>query len=393
MVGAVTLLAPVLGLACGGAEGGGRGGVEPAVDTVAGVVVVRNGANGGWGPGEGWTMTEALRVPLPSADVETPYADRLTSVAVGPGGRIAILDFLMREVILLEADGSLVRRFGGLGEGDGELSSPTALAWDGQGRLWVADSYVGRYALFDSAGAWLGSVPRPVRSVARLQHALVLESGGSLVDESAQGGGVRFVRVDGTGTVTDSLAFLPQPRTSLLERLFTLPEQDAFKHVVRYYRPKLRWSLAPEGTVWMARSGELTLIQLDLATGDTLRVVHTAHRRPPLTDEDEEAIRRGLAEVGVERAELELVRPVVQSVHVLEDGFVLVQVVDEVGVEASTFDVFDPSGDYLGSVDAGFGTSELGIPALVGDTIVAVARGADDAPWVVKAAIRRRAPE
>jgi hypothetical protein len=139
----------------------------------------------------------------------------------------------------------------------------------------------------------------------------------------------------------------------------------------------------------MATSGELTLVQLDLATGDTLRIVHTAHRRPRLTEEDEQAIARGLAEVDMERAGMELVRPVVQSIEVLHDGFVLVQVVDEVGVEGETFDVFDPRGVFLGSVDAGFGMSELGIPALVGDTIVAVARGPLDAPWVVKATLRR----
>jgi len=83
------------------------------------------------------------------------------------------------------------------------------------------------------------------------------------------------------------------------------------------------------------------------------------------------------------------VRPVAQTIHVSHDGHVLAQIADEHDRPGRELDVFDPSGRYLGSMPLGFRMSTWGIPAIAGDTIVAVAIGELDVPYVLRLTIQR----
>ena len=86
-------------------------------------------------------------------------------------------------------------------------------------------------------------------------------------------------------------------------------------------------------------------------------------------------IAEGLKEAGISRDDMELVRPVVDAIHVMDDGHILIGIVEKVGEATSTFDVFDPEGIFLGTLDLGFVIPGRNIPAIVGDTIIAVT------PW------------
>lgn len=63
-------------------------------------------------------------------------------------------------------------------------------------------------------------------------------------------------------------------------------------------------------------------------------------------------------------------------------------VVDKVG-DPSTFDVFDPEGFFLGSIDLGITIPYRNRPALVGDTLIVVTPGLLDVPFLVRLTIRR----
>ena len=89
------------------------------------------------------------------------------------------------------------------------------------------------------------------------------------------------------------------------------------------------------------------------------------------------------------RQDVELVRPLVNDIYVMDDGHMLVGIIEQVGEDPSIFDVFDPEGYFLGSVDLGFTIPYRNIPALVGDTIVAVTPGLLDVPFLVRATIVR----
>ncbi|MYA42521.1 MAG: 6-bladed beta-propeller [Gemmatimonadetes bacterium] len=366
---------------------------KPEVDTIGGVVVVRNGPTGLWREGEQWQVVEEFRVgSVRDGADEAVTAPRNNSVTLGPNGQIFVLEYRAARVLVFSEDGEFVRSFGGSGEGPGEFRGPHALAWDGVDRLWVADGLNGRYHVFDSTGTFQWSVPRPVRAVNRIQHPLVVDGVGTLIDESATARGlpmVLFVRVDTMGHVVDTMAVLPKPELSGgFRNVIVRPSQESLRFIGNHYIPRLRWSLAPDGTVWSASTGRLRLVQTD-SSGDTIRIVETSHRESTFDRADRKAIADGLAEGGISRQDVELVRPLVNELYVMDDGHILVGIIEEVGEDPSLVDVFSPDGHFLGSVDLGFGLPRRNVPALVGDTIVAVTPGLLDVPFLVRATIVR----
>ncbi len=66
-----------------------------------------------------------------------------------------------------------------------------------------------------------------------------------------------------------------------------------------------------------------------------------------------------------------------------------VGIIDQVGEDPSTFDVFDPEGFFLGSIDLGITIPRRNRPALVGDTLIVVTPGLLDVPFLVRLTIRR----
>ena len=365
--------------------------VMPEVDTIGGVVVVRNAA-GLWRESERWRVVEEFRVGSlwgDNPDEELTYS-RNTSVTLGPNGRIHVMEYSTDRVVVFSGDGEFVKSLGGTGEGPGELLGPMAMTWDGAGRLWVGDRS-GRYTVFDSAGTVQETFRRLLfYPFKRIQLPLVWEVGGTLLEEAGDDTTVLYLRVDALGSVLDTVMAIPTPELSKGFRdVRSRRSWESYHFVRRHYQPDLRWSLAPDGTLWAAETGRLRLVRI-APGGDTVRIVETSHRMAEFDQRDRTMIAKGLQEAGISRKDVELVRPVVHGIHVMGDGHVLVAVVEEVGEVPSTFDVFAPEGYFMGTIDLGFEMSRRGhLPALVGDTIVAVVPGSLDVPNLVRATIRR----
>ena len=377
--------------ACGGDDATPR--VMAEVDTIGGVVVVRNGT-GLWRESERWQVVEEFRVGSlrgKDPDAELRSATN-SSVTLGPNGQIFVMEYAADRVMVFSGDGEFVRSFGGSGEGPSELGGPMAMTWDGKDRLWVADRR-GRYSVFDSTGTIQKTVRRVFGAVKRIQHPLVWEAGGTLVEEGADAdGAVRFFRVDTLGRFVETIAVIPVPEVSQgFRNVRPRPGWKSLRFVAGNYQPRLRWSLAPDGTIWLAESGQLRLVHTGPG-GDTIRIVETSHRNVEFDRRDLAMIAEGLKEAGISRRDVDLVRPVVYGIHVMDDGHILVGIVEEVGEIPSTFDVFDPEGLFLGTVDLGFRISLRHLPALVGDTIIAVTPGALDVPYLVRVTIKRPPP-
>lgn len=377
-----------LAAACGGGDVNPRVAVE--VDTVDGVAIVRNGT-GLWRESEKWRVVEEFRVGGSrwgdNPDEELLHS-RTNTVALGPDGRIFVLEFSADRVMVFSGKGEFVRSFGGSGEGPGELSHPMAMAWDGSDRLWVAD-FAGRYHVFDPRGALQKTVRRVARAVRRMQQPLVWEPAGTLVEEVAGDEAVLYLRVDTLGQLRDTVAVLPTPDLSggfSYRRL--PPDLETARQVHARYTPRHVWSLAPDGTIWSARTGQLRLVRTG-RSGDTIRIVETSHRRAEFDQVDRSTIAEGLREAGISRGDVELVRPVVQRIDVMDDGHILVGIIEQVGEISSTFDVFDPEGFFLGTIDLGLTIANSNLPALVGDTVVAVTAGELDLPYLVRVTIER----
>ncbi|HEX2187653.1 MAG TPA: hypothetical protein VHG51_02085, partial [Longimicrobiaceae bacterium] len=77
-------------------------------------------------------------------------------VAVSGAGDVYVLDQWSGEVYRLDRGGRFVDRFGGKGQGAGQLASPTNLAVDGRGRVYVSDMG-GGIRVFGADGRYLDS--------------------------------------------------------------------------------------------------------------------------------------------------------------------------------------------------------------------------------------------
>jgi DNA-binding beta-propeller fold protein YncE len=88
--------------------------------------------------------------------------DRPTGIAFAPNGDIFISEghaptFGNSRIVKFDKNGKFIKSFGHLGSGDGELKGPHVLAFDSQGRLFVADRSNSRVAFFDQNGKFLGA--------------------------------------------------------------------------------------------------------------------------------------------------------------------------------------------------------------------------------------------
>ncbi len=358
--------------------------VEPVIDTINGAVVVRNGPAGLWGEGEAWRAEQVFRLGAPDGPPELLFGSGLMTVSLGPHGNVFVLDNQANEVRVFDPNGGFLRRFGRPGRGPGELRNPGSLAWDPLDRLWIPETFQGRYTVFDSTGTFLKTVRRSIVTVQRIQYQIRFDRPGTFVDHSGAGGKLNLLCVDTLGQIVDSLS-IPNPDLPPSVMGIVLRPGSPTREAVGRFLPLLIWTLAPDGTVWTAISDDLRLVQLNLK-GDTLRIVETDHRHPTFTPLEQDLVDRARRELGRDAS---FVRQVIQAIHVLDDGHVLVQIAAEMDAAGDTLDVFDPEGRFLGSMGTGFALHPRAVPALVGDTLVGVTLGEFDVAYVVRATIRR----
>ncbi|MYH48786.1 MAG: hypothetical protein F4151_04475 [Gammaproteobacteria bacterium] len=83
---------------------------------------------------------------------EDPYLlTRIESIVEDARGRLIVADLQSHDVRIFGSEGDFLFRFGGQGEGPGELTQPCCLAFGPDGALWVREA--SRYSVFRLAGA------------------------------------------------------------------------------------------------------------------------------------------------------------------------------------------------------------------------------------------------
>lgn len=78
-----------------------------------------------------------------------------TFVAVDPDGRVLVSDSLNARVAMYEPDGRYLGAIGQRGTASGDLARPKGVAADSEGHVYVADALFGNIQVFDRAGALL----------------------------------------------------------------------------------------------------------------------------------------------------------------------------------------------------------------------------------------------
>ena len=100
------------------------------------------------------TFEGSIDLEIGEMDGDDPYLfTRIASIAEDAQGRLFVADGQTSEIRVFESDGGFAFRFGGYGEGPGELSDICCLAFGPDGQLWVRES--ARYSVFalESASA------------------------------------------------------------------------------------------------------------------------------------------------------------------------------------------------------------------------------------------------
>ncbi len=361
------------------------------IDTVGGVAHVWNEANGLWRAGEGWEVREFLRIGSISGSDEATFSSALVTAVPGPEGGVFVLDYNAGRITEFDAQGRYVHHFGRLGEGPKEFRSPTGMVFDPEGALWVAEGFRARYSKWTPEGELLATHPRPMVAILARQQPLHWTPGGALLDAAPwrrdrDPSDIAVLHFSPSSNRADTIWAVARPFRATTSMV--VPPGSGLTQVARHYLERMAWTPGPDGTLWVAPTGGARLIQFG-PSGDTLRVVHVAHRARGLTDSEDQMVERALREVGASRSDFRIIPEVVQSIRTTGDGHLLVFSTSDPTEDASIVDVFDPNGVFLGTLPLPWRIPALGVATVHGDTLTTPITGPLDVTYVAQAVFER----
>ncbi len=150
----VAVLCLGLLVGCGDANGDYDPAAQPQVSDSAGVVLV-NLPHGF--QGLGLSDADLRRITRIGREGSAIELYRVASARFLPSGELAIANSGTGEILVVTAEGDLISRFGGLGEGPGEFSVITSLHVREDGSLVAYDDRQGRLTAFSADGELLGT--------------------------------------------------------------------------------------------------------------------------------------------------------------------------------------------------------------------------------------------
>lgn len=350
------------------APGAGTERLSAAADT--GPVVVRNEGDGTWTAQSAWRLARVERIGDVEGDGPAVFG-RIDDARLGPDGNVYVLDSQAPAVKVFTPEGTFVRAIGRSGRGPGELTDPYSLAFDGQGRLWVADAGTGRYTVFTLGGELVRTVPsllngRPLVGQLTISNDTLCDIG-RMVETVRNGAsismrGVGFVAVRfvvGEKLDVVDTTHLTETRAKGLKRvrggttMTVLPGN--YVHDVR--------TLGPDGSLWTGTTDRYAVHHV-LPGHDTTRIVTRAVEPTPFDKKDAEGMRawvRKMRDRGFEGDVSELPRayPLFARFLVTGDGYLWV--LRRLTNTANGFDVFDTTGVFLGTVPTVLSTGSASV--------------------------------
>lgn len=355
------------------------------IDTISGgIVEVENPRQGLWQPGETWTVTEHLRIGS-ATRVGPDLFGHVADVAVDGSGRIYVLDRLASEVRTFDQEGRHLGTIGREGAGPREFQAPIGMLWVGGDTVLVVDPGNGRYTRLSMTGVSATSHRRVLGG-----YSVPWEGGfdgaGRLNEKTLSGGRHVMVRLDSAFSPTDTFPF---PESDAAEFVHASKSSRVTADVPFASQQLVHWD--PRGYLWVATTGDYTLVQLTMR-GDTLRVVHGPPTdRIPVSAEDrtqalerlEWFVRQG-GQIDPGRIPNE--RPPVADFHITPDGYLWVRLTGTGGTQVE-YDVFDPSGRFLGRVDTAHGLGRS--PVFKGDSVYGVVTDSLGVEYVVRNEVGR----
>lgn len=358
----------------------------------AGEPVVISAGEGAWSQDRlSPQLTELWRAGGLREGQELVYPVGLT---VSPEGRIAVADFDLAEVVVIEPDGRWLGPWGRRGDGPGELNTPAAVRWGADEVLAVFDLMASKVLFLQDGETAHDDVPvsrdiaAAVFRAGELPWVAVQPDGGIILQPppsaqnqaGADGGRLDLLLYYAPGAeVPDTLIRSHAPASALVAGQ------------IGAGWPAPRAALGPDGTIALADTAGHYRIEIRDSTGRPVRQI--CRNAPPLPLNAWERGDSLPEDVPPEwiSAFRDASRPqtpaAIGRLIVGTDGRLWVQRDrssffhrDFLSVSGATYDVFDHDGEYLGSVEAPAGTHFQGAR---GDTVLAFATGTLDETEVV----------
>jgi tripartite motif-containing protein 2/3/tripartite motif-containing protein 71 len=358
---------------------------EVAIDTLTnGTIVARNPATSDSADGP-WELRSVARIGADSGS--GIVFGRVHDVAIGPGERVYVLDGQASEVRVFTTAGEPVGRFGRQGRGPGDLDGAYALAFDGAGRLWVAEERNNRYSVFAADGKFIESHRRPVQ-YSFTPGVLRFSKGGDLYELSTQGkrGVFRISAADSVALRHTSP--LPAPNRMAF-RKDAGGEQSL---AIVPFSPRQIATVGSAGDAWVSSGDAYRLAQLG-PDGDTVRIIEKQGGPVALSTEERakanaDADRYAAEGYIVDRALIPQHHPALSAIVVADDGTVWVRRLSAAETRKAAYDVFDVHGIFVATVPSPMASSPA--PHITGTYVAGVVLGANDEPYVEIFRIIRR---
>jgi hypothetical protein len=346
----VSVLALLL-TSCGEGSGRATSDVETVVDTVAGVVHIRNS-----GTAPALAAEPVLR--LGSIEGGPEEFGRIRSVIADAEGNIYAADNLAHQIRVFAPDGRHIRTIGRQGAGPGEFGDLYSLAWL-DGNIAAMDPRNARIALLSRSGEWIDGIRHfPITGPASMIRLHPLGDDGFYAPIIAPGRqALPFARFTATGPADTIPA--PQPPAEVRPTGVLCHRPDGgITSISMPQSPGIVYAFAPSGGEIAVSWTETYRIAVLDQSGDTLRAV-TRERPPvPYTDELWEDGMRPYRELrnnfpGAQCQPSAPQRPTHRAAlrHILfdEHGRMWIEAAGENGF---LWEVFDSDGRLLGSAPA-----------------------------------------
>lgn len=362
------MIVPLL-TACGG-DGGWNGMVRDS----AGVAMVENGDQGVWSPDEAWQFEEQTRIG--AAEGEAAYQfGQIAGIDEDSQGRIYVLDQQAQEVRVFDADGTYLQSMGRPGNGPGELSRGVAAVMVARGdTVFVPDLLLQRMTMYTADGGDAGTFPIPLDQGVSMRWETTPDN--TFLQQ------VRTINLPNQpDTVPETNLILERGTDGALQdTVLALLVGQTFRFneggpQIKLFEPEPVWALMPGSRLATAVNATYR-IEVYGPEGDLERVITRPFEREPVTETDRDAFRRLLRDAwerqGVPAPAIQQLMgnvgfadyyPAFAQLLAGPDGSLLVQHIqsaeqagateetfDAQDVGASTWDVFDADGKYLGVI-------------------------------------------
>jgi outer membrane protein assembly factor BamB len=335
-------------IAC--AAGDRAGSRTATVDTVAGIVHVRN-----TGRADSWRLEPITTIGA----VEGPASfGQVSGIIVDDDGLIYVADSKAAEIRVFDERGTHVRTMGRRGEGPSEFGSLYSIAWIGD-TIAVLDPVNGRIGLMSRAGEWQGQLRHDRITGSRL---IFYQFGNALYWRSIRRGSGPTVQSVFARYASGRLDTIPIPAppaqaTPSNGILCRHPTGGGITFFTNPYATRPTQVPTPDGHLAAVPTQAYAVALIDSA-GDTLRFVEKAYEPVPISDAEWEEATAGYRDwmakaPGAKCDPVEFTRPAAKTAigGVFHDdaGRMWVEAVSRDGF---TFDVFDREGRLMASMPA-----------------------------------------